>query len=182
MNDKSSSKAFSSLLASLTVACLDPSMTVTGKLRKPSRDELFSYLKLSFLTGSCVQKRELISKNVSSRYVKSGVAEAHVQFIRKMKSDWLEGNLATFLSHVLSLLLDPKVSAATHQESLHATQCIKQIFNHTLDQLLSEKAQLQAIKYLGNFIIQNGSLVDEDVVTGHALVAAMQGKLISLLL
>ena len=65
MNDRSCSKAFSSLLASLSVACLDPTITLTGKLRKPTRDELFSYLKLSFfLVVACFFKLLIITVNL----------------------------------------------------------------------------------------------------------------------
>ena len=135
MTDKTTAKAFSTLIANVAVSCLDHTITVTGKMRKPTKDELFSYLKMSFLTGSCVQKRELISKNVSTRQIKMGMAEAHVQFVRKMKSggsgNWLELNLSTFLSHILSFLLDPKATM-NHQDALHATHCIQHIFEQTL--------------------------------------------------
>ena len=48
-----------------------------AKLRKPTRSELLAYLKLSFITGAPLAKRELITKNVSSRLVKQGVAQVH---------------------------------------------------------------------------------------------------------
>ena len=99
---------------------LDPKITLgpvaSAKTRKPSRDELLQYLKLSFITGSCVQKRELISKNVSNRLVKQGVAEAHIEIVRRMQTEWLEANLTLFIAHVLSLLLDARCANSPHQE------------------------------------------------------------------
>ena len=63
----------------------------------------------------------------------------------------------------------------SNQDGLHAVKSVVSIFTATLDQLLSEKAQLQAIKFLGNFIQNNNAGPDEEQVSnGYALVAATQ--------
>ena len=62
-----------------------------------------------------------------------------------------------------------------YKDGLHAVKSVVSIFTATLDQLLSEKAQLQAIKFLGNFIQNNNAGPDEEQVSnGYALVAATQ--------
>ena len=46
--------SFSTLLANVSSAVLDPSITLgpsMAKFRKPSKDDLLNYLKMSFITG-----------------------------------------------------------------------------------------------------------------------------------
>ena len=139
------STSFALLIATVASSVLDPLIVLKDqpKLRKPTRDELLAYLKLSFITGAPVAKRELITKNVSSRLVKQGVAQAHVELVRRMRGEWLEANLTLFIAHTLSLLLDPRQAAATHQDGLHAVDSVVSIFTATLDQVSTPGVNLK---------------------------------------
>lgn len=174
MNEPKSRESFSIMMANVSLAVLDSSIQVpngNSKLRKPSRDELLNYLKLSFVTGQCVQKREIFKSDVSSLSVKAGVAHCHVHLVRGLGTSWLESNLTLFLNHLLNIATEPKTTQ-THQDALYSCRQIKTILSQTIDQLLSEKAQLQAIKILGQFIHQHRP--ENDIQTGHALVIAIQ--------
>ena len=174
MSEPKSREGFSILIANISLAVLDNTIklpTGNAKLRKPTRDELFHYLKLSFVTGHCVQKREIFKADVSSQNVKAGLADCHVHLVRGLGSSWLEQNLTLFLNHLLNIATEPKTTQ-THQDALFTCRQIKTILSQTIDQLLSEKAQLQAIKILGSFIHQHRA--DNDIQTGHVLVIAIQ--------
>jgi hypothetical protein len=106
------------MMANISLSVLDKNINVPAgnvKIRKPSRSELMNYLKLSFVTGQCVQKREIFKSDVSSQNIKMGIAEAHVQLIRGLGSTWLESNLMLFLNHILNIATEPKATQ-THQE------------------------------------------------------------------
>ena len=72
-----------------------------------------------------------------------------------MQTEWLENNLTLFIAHTLSLLLDERCSNSAHQDGLHAVKNVVSIFTQTLDQLLSEKAQLQVRKFPEKAIFLN---------------------------
>lgn len=115
MNDRKSRSAFSQLLSDLCSSVLDPNVKIPAghsKLRKPSRDELLGYLRLSFVNGQCVQKREIFKADVASQNVKAGMAECHVNIIRGLGSAWLESNLTLILNHLLTIAAEPKATQA----------------------------------------------------------------------
>jgi len=43
------------------------------------------------------------------RNIRVGITEAYVEFVRELGTEWLEKNLAGFLSKVLGIVAQPKV-------------------------------------------------------------------------
>ena len=85
MNELNSRESFSIMMANVSLAVLDTTIKVppgNAKIRKPTRDELLSYFKLAFVTGHCIQKREIFKADVSSPSVKQGMAQCHVHLAR----------------------------------------------------------------------------------------------------
>jgi len=174
MSAEGRTKSFSILIANLALSALSNSVKLppeNKKERKPTLQEILGYFRQSFITGACVQKREIFKQDISPSIVKLGIADAHVFLVRGLGSSWLEANSTLFLGHILGIAMEPRTTQS-HQEALYTCRQLRRIFFETVGQLLSEKAQLQALKVLGQFICDH--CASSDIQSGYALSLACQ--------
>ncbi len=73
---------------------------------------------------------------------------------------WLERNISEFLSHVLSLVSNPRASP-THVDAVYARKCVNFILRQVIGGILSEKAQITAAKEVCQIIIRQMNALGE---------------------
>lgn len=156
--------------------------------RTVSLDETLVILMSGFLRGgaSFLKGTGEIIKGSSgvNREIRVGVTHAYVAFVEYMGGAWLERNLATFLTHVLDLVANPK-AASSHVEAVYSRKCINFILRSVLGKMLGEKAQITACKELIHMIAKQMNVIDfspenakdsnqETLFSQHFLVCALQ--------
>ena len=92
----------------------------------------------------------MISKSgsVVSPEVRVGVSQAFIVFAQALGGRWLERNLRSFISYILTELLSHPKTTSTHTDAVFARRCVGHVIRALVVRLLGEKAQLSACKDL----------------------------------
>ena len=77
-----------------------------------------------------------------------------------MGSAWLERHSFDILTHVFSLVSNPK-TAQTHVDAVYARKCVQFIVRSLVGGILSEKAQIAAAKDICRIIVRQMSIMGE---------------------
>ncbi|XP_035692964.1 HEAT repeat-containing protein 5B-like [Branchiostoma floridae] len=178
-------------LLGVTMAAPFTPKATTGKMKKPSLDDVFSVLSSGFLRGGSGFLKggggELLKGGEVRREVRVGVTQAHVVFVMTLGGPWLERNMSVFLTHILDLLASPKATP-THVDAVYSRKCVSFMLRAVLGKLLGEKAQIAAARELCQFVSKQMAVVDDasskaesdgrgaaDISnTQHSLVCALQ--------
>ncbi|XP_059488458.1 HEAT repeat-containing protein 5B isoform X2 [Neocloeon triangulifer] len=153
-----------------------------------SLEEALGILQSGFIKGSgagFLKGTGEIIKGTSNvcREIRVGIAHSYVMFVRAVGPEWLERNMQPFLSHLLDLVANPKVSAS-HMDAVYSRKCISHVMRSTLGRMLGERAQLAACKELAiliakhlsaNALAENAKESSQDsMYNQHMLVCALQ--------
>lgn len=136
--------------------------------------------------------------------IRVGVALAYVEVAKELGAGWLEKNLLFFIRHVLevvyrtgkypfcfhkNLFLGPlayTTNSTQAAEVVYMRRCISYIFRETLGQLLSEPAQINACKHLGELLNEyinsfDCSMETEERILNADAYSSAQASIISLM-
>ncbi|XP_057705009.1 HEAT repeat-containing protein 5B [Corythoichthys intestinalis] len=143
--------AVAKLLGTVMATALMPKQAAVMRqnVKRATLDEVLELMATGFLRGGSGFLKsggEMLKGGVSvSREVRVGVTQAYVVFVTTLGGQWLERNFATFLSHVLDLVSNPRATQ-THVEAVYSRRCVSFMLRATLGGLLGEKAQIAAGK------------------------------------
>ncbi|XP_077585849.1 HEAT repeat-containing protein 5B [Stigmatopora nigra] len=178
--------AVARLLGTVMATALMPKQAAVMRqnVKRATLDEVLELMATGFLRGGSGFLKsggEMLKGGVSvSREVRVGVTQAYVVFVTTLGGQWLERNFATFLSHVLDLVSNPRATQ-THVEAVYSRRCVSFMLRATLGGLLGEKAQIAAGKEICQAISKQMRAVEAVVndlngenKTGAADVSASQ--------